>query len=72
MLLYVGRRVLWTLPTLLLVGLLVFVLMRLVPGDPALLILGDSATYSNKVGDMRQGVRIATPHRRGRPSGQLL
>lgn len=42
--LYVVRRLAWTLPTLLLVGLLVFVLMRLVPGDPALLILGDSAT----------------------------
>jgi peptide/nickel transport system permease protein len=42
--LYVLRRLAWTLPTLLLVGLLVFVLMRLVPGDPALLILGDSAT----------------------------
>jgi peptide/nickel transport system permease protein len=42
--LYVMRRLAWTLPTLLLVGLLVFVLMRLVPGDPALLILGDSAT----------------------------
>lgn len=41
---YVLRRLVWTLPTLLLVGLLVFVLMRLVPGDPALLILGDSAT----------------------------
>ena len=44
LLLYIGRRLLWTVPTLLLVGLLVFVLMRLVPGDPALLILGDSAT----------------------------
>jgi peptide/nickel transport system permease protein len=42
--LYVARRLLWTLPTLLLVGAMVFVLMRLVPGDPALLILGDSAT----------------------------
>lgn len=42
--LYVLRRLAWTLPTLLLVGLLVFMLMRLVPGDPALLILGDSAT----------------------------
>jgi peptide/nickel transport system permease protein len=42
--LYVLRRLAWTLPTLLLVGLLVFVLMRLVPGDPALLILGDGAT----------------------------
>ncbi|ROZ64186.1 ABC transporter permease [Ramlibacter sp. WS9] len=44
LLIYVLRRLLWTLPTLLLVGLLVFMLMRLVPGDPALLILGDSAT----------------------------
>ena len=47
---YVGRRVLWTLPTLLLVGLLVFVLMRLIPGDPALLILGDSATPEQLAG----------------------
>lgn len=38
------RRLAWTLPTLALVGALVFVLMRLVPGDPALLILGDAAT----------------------------
>lgn len=42
--LYVGRRLLWTVPTLLLVGLMVFVLMRLIPGDPALLTLGDGAT----------------------------
>jgi peptide/nickel transport system permease protein len=41
---YIARRLAWTVPTLLLVGLLVFVLMRLVPGDPALLILGDGAT----------------------------
>ena len=44
LLLYIGRRLVWTAPTLLLVGFLVFLLMRLVPGDPALLILGDSAT----------------------------
>ncbi|HSV53183.1 MAG TPA: ABC transporter permease [Burkholderiaceae bacterium] len=47
---YVGRRVLWTLPTLFLVGLLVFALMRLIPGDPALLILGDSATPEQLAG----------------------
>ena len=41
---YVARRVLWAVPTLLLVSIMVFVLMRLVPGDPALLILGDAAT----------------------------
>jgi peptide/nickel transport system permease protein len=48
--LYVGRRLVWTLPTLLLVSLLVFVLMRLIPGDAALLILGDSATPEQLAG----------------------
>ncbi|MBX9907505.1 MAG: ABC transporter permease [Beijerinckiaceae bacterium] len=41
---YVGKRLLWTLPTLLLVGFTVFVMVRLIPGDPALVILGDAAT----------------------------
>lgn len=41
---YVLRRLLWTLPTLLLVSIMVFLLVRLVPGDPAQLILGDQAT----------------------------
>ena len=36
---YVARRVLLFIPTLLLVTLLVFLFMRIVPGDPALLIL---------------------------------
>jgi peptide/nickel transport system permease protein len=40
---YVARRVLMTLPTLLLVAVTVFALMRLIPGDPVLLMLGDSA-----------------------------
>ena len=40
---YIARRVLMTLPTLLLVAVTVFVLMRLIPGDPVLLMLGDSA-----------------------------
>lgn len=43
MLAYVVRRVLMTLPTLLLVALTVFALIRLIPGDPVLLMLGDSA-----------------------------
>ena len=53
---YILRRLAWTVPTLLLVGLLVFVLMRLVPGDPALLILGDSATPEQLAGTARRGV----------------
>lgn len=44
MLTYVLQRLLWTLPTLLVVGFVVFVLVRLIPGDPALLLLGDAAT----------------------------
>ena len=39
---YVIRRLLVALPTLLLVAAAVFFLMRLVPGDPATLILGDA------------------------------
>ncbi|MGH6780484.1 MAG: ABC transporter permease [Sphingomonadaceae bacterium] len=41
--LYVGRRLLLTLPTLLIVAILVFTLVRLIPGDPAQVMLGDAA-----------------------------
>lgn len=40
---YAAKRVLLALPTLFLVSLVVFVLLRLVPGDPAELLLGDFA-----------------------------
>lgn len=40
---YIARRVAMALPTLLLVGIAVFALMRLIPGDPAQLMLGDAA-----------------------------
>lgn len=40
---YALRRLAATIPTLLLVAVSVFVLMRVVPGDPALLVLGDAA-----------------------------
>ena len=41
---YVGRRVLLVLPTIFVPLVLVFVLLRLAPGDPAAQILGDQAT----------------------------
>ncbi|NLR99896.1 ABC transporter permease [Rhizobium sp. P38BS-XIX] len=44
MLRYVLKRLLWSIPTILLVAVSVFALIRLIPGDPALLILGDRAT----------------------------
>lgn len=41
---YVARRLLAAVPTLLAVLTLVFVLVRVVPGDPAIAVLGDRAT----------------------------
>jgi peptide/nickel transport system permease protein len=41
---YIGKRLLWTLPTLLLVGLIVFVMVRLIPGDPVQVALGDQVS----------------------------
>ncbi|MGG5809067.1 ABC transporter permease [Falsiroseomonas sp. CW058] len=41
---FVARRILAAVPTLLAVLTLVFVIVRIVPGDPALVILGDQAT----------------------------
>jgi peptide/nickel transport system permease protein len=38
---YIAKRLAMSLPTLLLVSIAVFALMRLVPGDPAQLMLGD-------------------------------
>lgn len=44
MIFYVIRRLLAAIPTLIAVLTLVFVLVRIVPGDPAVAILGDRAT----------------------------
>jgi peptide/nickel transport system permease protein len=41
---YALRRLAMTIPTLLLVAVAVFTLMRLVPGDPVTLMLGDAAS----------------------------
>ena len=41
---YAARRLLAALPTLLLVAIAVFLMMRLIPGDPAQLMLGDAAS----------------------------
>jgi peptide/nickel transport system permease protein len=43
---YVAKRLAMTIPTLLLVAVAVFVLVRLIPGDPVQVMLGDSADPS--------------------------
>jgi peptide/nickel transport system permease protein len=43
MLRYIAKRVLFAIPTLFLVAIGVFLLVRLIPGDPALVMLGEGA-----------------------------
>ena len=44
MILYVARRIIATIPVLLLVAIIVFSLLYLAPGDPAAVLAGDQAT----------------------------
>jgi peptide/nickel transport system permease protein/oligopeptide transport system permease protein len=44
MLRYAARRLAQTVPTLLVISVLTFLLVRLIPGDPAILIAGEEAT----------------------------
>jgi peptide/nickel transport system permease protein len=54
------RRLVGTIPTLVIVSVAVFVLMRLVPGDPALLILGDGADAA-QLAALRQAMGLDRP-----------
>lgn len=60
MLLFALKRLLSALPTLFLVALAVFALVRAVPGDPALLMLGDMATEAS-VADLRASMGLDKP-----------
>ncbi|WJH37692.1 ABC transporter permease (plasmid) [Aliirhizobium terrae] len=57
---YIGKRLLWTLPTLLLVAVMVFFLVRMIPGDPALLILGDDAS-AEEIAGLRASLGLDQP-----------
>lgn len=59
-LVYLTKRLLWTVPTLLLVAVFVFLLMRLIPGDPAQLILGDTGT-PEQIADLRVHLGLDQP-----------
>jgi peptide/nickel transport system permease protein len=49
---YIGIRLVQMLPTMLLLTVLVFLLVHLLPGDPALALLGNRATEEN-IADLR-------------------
>jgi peptide/nickel transport system permease protein len=57
---YIARRLLWTLPTLLIVAIMVFFLVRMIPGDPAQLILGDSAS-PEELANLRANLGLDQP-----------
>jgi ABC-type dipeptide/oligopeptide/nickel transport system permease component len=50
---YIGRRLLATLPVLAVVSVLVFMMLRLTPGDPAAVIAGPAAN-SQDILDIRE------------------
>ncbi|SFB72086.1 peptide/nickel transport system permease protein [Polaromonas sp. OV174] len=60
MLHFILKRLLTALPTLFIVAVSVFVLIRLVPGDPASLMLGDLAT-PEALGDLQQRLGLDKP-----------
>lgn len=60
MLLYVLKRVLATIPVMVVVAVLVFALLRLAPGDPAAVIAGDYATAED-IARIRQQLGLNDP-----------
>ena len=60
MLSYIAKRLLLALPTLTLVALLVFFMIRLIPGDPALVLLGEAADEAS-LAAMRKEMGLDQP-----------
>jgi len=61
MLRYVGRRLLGAIPVLWGVATLVFVIMRLLPGDPAALMLSESGGSAQAVAELRHSLGLDDP-----------
>lgn len=57
---YTIRRVISAIPTLLIVAVMIFVLIRMVPGNPAVVMLGSEATQE-MITDMEQQLGIDKP-----------
>jgi len=57
---FIARRVLATVPVLLIVAVLVFLLLRLTPGDPAAILAGDAAS-TEQIARIRTGLGLDRP-----------
>ena len=60
MLSFIARRALATVPVLLIVAVLVFLLLRLTPGDPAAILAGDAAS-TDQIARIREGLGLDKP-----------
>jgi peptide/nickel transport system permease protein len=57
---FIARRLLATIPVLLVVAVLVFLLLRLTPGDPAAIMAGDAAS-TEQIEKIRAGLGLDRP-----------
>jgi peptide/nickel transport system permease protein len=60
MLAFVARRLLATIPVLVMVAISVFLMLRLTPGDPAAIIAGDNATAA-QIAEIREKLGLSRP-----------
>ncbi|WP_230533849.1 ABC transporter permease [Microvirga roseola] len=60
MLAYIARRLLATIPVMVMVAVVVFAILRLTPGDPAAIIAGDDAT-AEQLEKIRQSMGLDMP-----------
>lgn len=58
---YIVKRILWLIPVVLGVAILIFTIMYFVPGDPAQIILGASATQK-EIAALRQTMGLNDPY----------
>jgi peptide/nickel transport system permease protein len=54
---FLGRRLLATVPVLIIVAVLVFLMLRLTPGDPAAILAGDAAS-PEQIAKIREGLGL--------------
>jgi len=57
---YVARRIFATIPVMGVVAIIVFLMLRLSPGDPAAIIAGDHAT-SDEIAEIREHLGLDRP-----------
>jgi peptide/nickel transport system permease protein len=61
MLQYVAKRLLLTIPTMLVISILVFLVLHLVPGDPATLFVGDQPVTPERLAQIREVMGLNRP-----------